>query len=53
MMRIGTDYTEFSHTKAIAFLKTSFDLSLGIPSSEGLNQQCVQAMIAGAMALSA
>ena len=50
MMRIGADYAEFSHTKAIAFLKTSFDLSLGIPPSEGLNQQRAQAMIAGAMA---
>ena len=53
MMRIGTDYAEFSHTKATNFLKTSFDLSLGIPPSEGLNQERVQAMIAGAMALSA
>ena len=50
MMRIGTDYAEFSHTKAIAFLKTSFDLSLGIPPSGGLNQERVQSRIAGAMA---
>lgn len=50
MMRIGTDYAEFNNIKAIAFLKTSFDLSLGIPPGEGLNQQRVQSMIAGAMA---
>lgn len=50
MRRIGENYFTFSETKAKQYLKTAFDLSLGIPPADNLGRERIQASIAGALA---
>lgn len=50
MRRIGENYFTFSDTKAKQYLKTAFDLSMGIPPADNLGRERIQASIAGSLA---